>query len=451
LARLRGWDVVDVYEDIDLSAYKRGIHRPSFERLQADLPGLDGVLVWRLDRLVRRPTDFERFWGRCEELGVFLASATEPVDSSSEMGVAFVRILVTFAQLESHAKSMRLKAKAEEDARRGAPPCRQGCYGHTKDWAALVPHEAELIREAARRFLGGETFSSIATSLNEEGRFTRAGNKWRDQSLKKIVTSARMVGDRSYYGAVVAKDVCPPILDRATFDEISRYFASRTRPGRFTRGLLTGWLICGNCGGRLSRHTGGRGRRSAYPGYACHNYDPDHRGPLCGVAVSGPPLDAWIEHEIVWRSRVTARWDSKLLRLVPTPVSHESWALMTLAEQRTHIDRHLVHVVVLPARGAGRWSAKRLRPTWKDDVPDAPKFAWVNMAFDREVHALGPDAITGAEFANIVGAKRGAIDYLRRKGRLTPTMKLGNRYVYSRAQAEDIRDTGTWGRDGRSS
>src|SRR5690242_13554621 len=93
-ARLRAWDVVDVYEDIDVSAYKRGVRRPAFERLQSDLPGLDGVLVWRLDRLVRRPADFERFWGRCEELGVFLASATEPLDSSSEMGVAIVRILV---------------------------------------------------------------------------------------------------------------------------------------------------------------------------------------------------------------------------------------------------------------------------------------------------------------------------------------------------------------------
>src|SRR4051812_1257392 len=78
-ARLRGWDVLEVYEDVDRSAYLPGVRRPAFERLIGDLHGLDGLLVWRLDRLVRRPSDFERVWGRCEEFGVFLASATEPV------------------------------------------------------------------------------------------------------------------------------------------------------------------------------------------------------------------------------------------------------------------------------------------------------------------------------------------------------------------------------------
>jgi Resolvase, N terminal domain len=59
------------------------------------------VLVWKLNRLVRRPKDFERLWEVAERREVFIASVTEPVDSSSPIGLAMLRILVALAGLES--------------------------------------------------------------------------------------------------------------------------------------------------------------------------------------------------------------------------------------------------------------------------------------------------------------------------------------------------------------
>src|SRR4051812_7844697 len=106
-ADARGWAVAEVFEDVDVSAYRPGVRRPSYdgliERIGRD--GCDGVLVWKLDRLVRQPAEFERFWSECDRSGVFLASVTEPIDTSTEMGLAIVRILVTFAGLESTTKS----------------------------------------------------------------------------------------------------------------------------------------------------------------------------------------------------------------------------------------------------------------------------------------------------------------------------------------------------------
>lgn len=48
----KGWDVVEVFEDVDVSAYDRRIQRPAFEALRETvLDGrLDGVLLWKLDR-----------------------------------------------------------------------------------------------------------------------------------------------------------------------------------------------------------------------------------------------------------------------------------------------------------------------------------------------------------------------------------------------------------------
>src|SRR4051794_8357778 len=102
-ALIRGWEVAGVYEDIDMSAYQRGVVRPAYEQLLAEVAArrIDGVLVWKLDRLVRRPAEFERFWSACEAAGGLVVSATEPIDTSSDLGLAIVRILVTFASLES--------------------------------------------------------------------------------------------------------------------------------------------------------------------------------------------------------------------------------------------------------------------------------------------------------------------------------------------------------------
>ena len=75
----RQWTVVTSFEDVDLSAFKRGVHRPGYESLLRFVAArrADAVLVWRLDRLVRRPAEFERFWAACEETATRVVSVTE--------------------------------------------------------------------------------------------------------------------------------------------------------------------------------------------------------------------------------------------------------------------------------------------------------------------------------------------------------------------------------------
>jgi hypothetical protein len=75
-AELRGWRVARVFEDVDLSAYRRGVVRPAYEEMLLAIQSkrIDGVVAWKLDRLLRRSAEFERLWETCEKNGVFLAS-----------------------------------------------------------------------------------------------------------------------------------------------------------------------------------------------------------------------------------------------------------------------------------------------------------------------------------------------------------------------------------------
>ncbi|MCU1487940.1 MAG: Resolvase domain protein [Actinomycetia bacterium] len=287
-ADARGWTVSDVFEDYDISAYS-GVQRPSFELLRSAIEEghYDGVLVWKLDRLARRPADFERFWQVCEYRSVFLASVTEPVDSSSELGVAIVRLLVTFAGLESSTKSIREKAKERELAEAGRPHACRPSFGWTGRYEALEPTQAAMIEEAAERVLRDESLNSIATVWNARGAPTPGDSPWSAGTIRSILAKAALTGDRAYLGQVVATDCWPPILDHDTFARVQLVLADRARPanGRRSRNMLSGILYCGRCGGRLIASKS-RGRRT----YVCRR-----RPAGCsGVSIQAAPLEAWV-------------------------------------------------------------------------------------------------------------------------------------------------------------
>lgn len=62
LAERLGWAVADTYVDNDLSA-SYGKRRPEYERMLADIAdgSRDGVLIYHVDRLTRRPIELEQF------------------------------------------------------------------------------------------------------------------------------------------------------------------------------------------------------------------------------------------------------------------------------------------------------------------------------------------------------------------------------------------------------
>src|SRR6202034_3442436 len=78
-AQLSEWEADAVYEDVDLSALRKGVVRPRYEALLHALGDsrIAGVFVWKLAHLTRRPAEFERFWSVWEGNGAILGSADE--------------------------------------------------------------------------------------------------------------------------------------------------------------------------------------------------------------------------------------------------------------------------------------------------------------------------------------------------------------------------------------
>jgi site-specific DNA recombinase len=81
-----GWDVVAVYEDNDVSASTTRT-RPQYVKMLAALEAgqVDGVVVWDLDRLTRRPIEIEQFIDLADRRGIALASVGGDCDLATDI------------------------------------------------------------------------------------------------------------------------------------------------------------------------------------------------------------------------------------------------------------------------------------------------------------------------------------------------------------------------------
>lgn len=315
LVEARGWDLAGIYIDNDVSAYS-GKRRPEYERLLADLRAgdVDAVVAWHPDRLHRSPKELEPFIDAVEARGAAVETVTAGhFDLTTPSGRAVARTLGAWARYESEHKAERLTRKAQERAERGLPSV-SGTrpYGLTRDWSAIVPGEAELIREAIARILAGDSVRAICMDWNARGLVTTTGGRWQQQPLRRVLTAGYLAGLRELHGyergndgrmtrrkapALTVAGTWPAIID---LDTLERVRAVLRDPSRRTTGtnarkyLLTGFVVCGTCGKRMvARPRGDHVRR-----YICAK-GPMYQG--CGTAIVAEPVEELITETVLLR------------------------------------------------------------------------------------------------------------------------------------------------------
>jgi site-specific DNA recombinase len=160
----RGWTVSGVYVDDDRSAYS-GKPRPAYEELIGDLKAgrIDAVVAWHPDRLHRSPRELEDFIDLVEASHAAAATVqTGEYDLGSASGRMTARVVGAVARAESEHKSERIRRQREQAAAAGRFHGGRRSFGYEADGVTVVEAEAVLIREAASRFLAGESLRAIA-------------------------------------------------------------------------------------------------------------------------------------------------------------------------------------------------------------------------------------------------------------------------------------------------
>jgi site-specific DNA recombinase len=265
--------VAMTYTDI-ASAFRRDAKRPQFENALDDLRTgrIDGIAVWKLDRLARRMTETYRVIRVLEECGGRLFSLVERLDTADEANTQYASLILNFvsmaAQMESESHSTRTLAWHQQRAERGlVQKSRHRPFGHTEDWFGLVDEEVKLIHEAKRRIFKGASATSIARDWTERGIPTRSGNGWHEDTVLYILTSPRMVAQREHGETLYDLEGVPPIFeDREEWERLCAVInANRRQVGRREWHLLSNIAACSRCNRPLISATSGEGERA----YAC--------------------------------------------------------------------------------------------------------------------------------------------------------------------------------------
>lgn len=299
LARQRGWEVVEEYVDSDIWAYS-GTQRPAYLRMVEEIEAglLEAVIVYHADRLHRHPRELEDFISLCERTGTKMATVSGDVDLSTHEGQLMARIMGAVARKESDDKSRRIRRKHEEIAHAGRPSGGgTRPYGYESDHRTVRPAEAAIIRECAERALAGDSLRALCTDLNERGIETVKGGEWNPTSLRRILMSGRISGQREHNGEIVAPAEWDAIVSP---EQTMRLRARLGDPDRRTnraarRHLLARLLRCGLCSAKLVS----RPRSDGTDRYVCAT------GPASGgcgkLAINADPLELFVVAAVLRR------------------------------------------------------------------------------------------------------------------------------------------------------
>lgn len=299
-AARRGWTVGDEYVDDDISAYS-GKERPGYQQMLKDLASgaRDGVIVWHLDRLHRRPIELEEFVQVCSKAGINqVVTLHGDFNLGSGDGLLVARLLAAVAANESDSKRRRGKRKALEVAQSGKPHMGGGFrpFGYQPDRISIEPAEAQVLLEVAQRILAGESLPSVCRWLEAEGVRTSGGNLWRPQVLRSALLNPRYQGLRTYKGEILGPAQWPALFPEGMGERLNTLLTDpKRRTNRSARRyLLSGMCRCSKCGNKLFSMMRYETRR-----YLCRS-GPGFNG--CGsVTITAAPIEEIIAEAVLFR------------------------------------------------------------------------------------------------------------------------------------------------------
>lgn len=232
------------------------------------------VLVYKVDRFARNRYDSAMYKARLKKNGVKVMSVMEPIPDGPE-GILLESVLEGSAEYYSANLSQNILRGMHDNALSCKVNNGALALGYTKGEDgrfAIVPEEAEIVREIYRMYADGMNTTEIVAVLNARGLKTSRGARYNKNSLHTILRNER------YAGVYIWKDVrvdggIPAIISRELFEEVQERLKKVAKAPAAARTdvdyMLTGKLFCGHCGSAMvgESGTGKSGRKFYY--YNC--------------------------------------------------------------------------------------------------------------------------------------------------------------------------------------
>lgn len=348
-AAAHGWQVVGTFTDDGVSAtHNRPEDRAGWRALLDSDQHYDAVIIWKIDRLARRISDFWDAVKVLQEREKSLVSISDNLDLSTTIGQIVAGVLAGFAQMEAEAISDRVAAARRHLLHAGRVPGGSLPYGWRSEpnpdgpGYVLVqdPDRIDYVRGMVERVQRGETIYSVVGWLDEVSAPLPQGRKvgsWRYATVERLLRNPILAGMLAYNpgnktkqrGADVVRDERGlPVVDdsvavmsvadwRAMVMALDGRDTAQSRPRALrskTSALLSGLMWCGEHETPVRMH---RGTTQGRPGYSC---------PQCYQVITR--VEDHVVRQFLWAKGERVRWS------VVEEVEEGGSALLPEIEQR---------------------------------------------------------------------------------------------------------------------
>lgn len=173
-AEQRGWKVVHIATDTNVSGASKLEERPGMREILSWLPRVDFVVAAKLDRYARSVLEFQRLLDAAKSTNTTIITADGVV--SPENASIIINVLAAFAEYERDMITARITDSKKHFRSRGNHLGGLAPYGYAvtgpvndKRWVVDEP-AAAIIRECADKLINhGATLAGLTRELNERG------------------------------------------------------------------------------------------------------------------------------------------------------------------------------------------------------------------------------------------------------------------------------------------
>jgi len=220
------------------------------------------LVCYKLDRISRNVGDFSDLIEDLDDFGIIFISVRENFDTKSPMGRAMMNIVSVFAQLERETIAERIRDNMYELAKTGRWLGGTTPTGYKSEKMqkitidgkirqmyklSILPDEAETIKKIFEKFLEFNSLTKTETYLLNNGYKTKNGKEYTRFTIKGILTNpVYMVADKTAYDYFVNKQI-ELFSDETKFDgkcAIMAYNKTLQKPNKaIEKRDIEDWII----------------------------------------------------------------------------------------------------------------------------------------------------------------------------------------------------------------
>ena len=266
-------NIIDTY--IDRAKTGRNDNRQEFQQMMKDSSSgkFNVILVYALDRFSRNRYDSAINKATLRRNNVRLISVTQPISDNPE-GILLESVLEGMAEYYSVELAQKLARGRRESVEKGNFTGGVVKYGYKIENKKYViePEEAKTVQQIYKLFIEFRNYRDVLKYLKDNCILNRQRKPFKRHQLRNILSNEIYTG-LLVVGEYKCENATPIIIEKTQFDEVQNIMNTNLRSVSKSDAnfLLTGKLICGECGENINGDSGKSKTGKMHYYYTCNN------------------------------------------------------------------------------------------------------------------------------------------------------------------------------------